>query len=149
MTALLPAAQRAFVTAVSAGPATALRELSGFTPDRLFEMIMAHYPASDGPVYDDPDFRATLRTALADGFSQGPAGYARDTVLATTPWPEALFAPGVDIQLLFGSDDTVHSPDLGATLALRLPGARRTVVDGVGGALLWARADLVFSRLLA
>ena len=47
----------------------------------------------------------------------------------------------------YGSDDTVHSPDLGATLAGRIAEATRTVVDGVGGSLLWARADVVLGAL--
>ncbi len=148
LTALLPAGPREFVRAMTMDPYAALSNLSGFTADRLFDMIMAHYPPSDAAVYDDPGFRAMLRVALADGFSQGPAGYARDTLLATTPWPAELMAPGVEVHVLFGSDDDMHSPDRCATLALRIPGLTRTVVDGVGGSLLWARAELVFSALV-
>ncbi len=147
LAALLPAASREFVRAMATDPYEALSNLSGFTADRLFDMIMTHYPPSDGAVYDDPDFRAMLRAALADGFSQGSAGYARDTLLATTPWPAELMTPGVDVHVLFGSDDTVHSPDRCATLALRIPGVTRTIVDSGAGSLLWARADLVFSAL--
>ncbi|MDF3338184.1 hypothetical protein P3H80_12170 [Mycolicibacterium septicum] len=51
----------------------------------------------------------------------------------------------------FGEQDLenhrVHSPDLGITLADRISGASRTVIDGVGGALLWAYPDLVLRRL--
>ncbi|MUL60352.1 alpha/beta hydrolase [Mycobacterium sp. CBMA293] len=146
--ALLSPMHREFVTAVADDPSAAAQQLSGYTASALFDMIMAAYPESDRAVYDDPEFRATLRTALADGFVQGSAGYARDTVIATTAWPASLLTPGIEVQVLFGSDDTVHSPDLGATLTGRIPGATRTVVDGVGGALLWARADLVISCAL-
>lgn len=149
VTALLPAAHREFVTAIAADPDGAMQDLAGYTAIALFDMIMADYPPSDGVVYDDPGFRAMLRAALTDGFAQGPSGYARDTVLATTPWPAHLLTPGTGVRLLFGSDDSVHSPDLGATLQSRIPGARRTVVSDVGGALLWARPDLVLNRLSA
>ncbi|CRZ13626.1 alpha/beta fold hydrolase [Mycolicibacterium neworleansense] len=147
VTALLTAPHRDFVTAIAADPDGAMHDLCGYTAAALFDMIMADYPASDGVVYDDPGFREMLRAALTDGFAQGPAGYARDTVLASSPWPAHLMEPGVDVDLLFGCDDAVHSPDLGITLAGRIPRARRTVVAGVGGALLWALPDLVLRRL--
>ncbi|WP_268952499.1 alpha/beta fold hydrolase [Mycolicibacterium septicum] len=147
VTALLTPPHREFVTAIAADPDGAEHDLSGYTATALFDMIMADYPVSDRVVYDDPGFRTMLRAALVDGFAQGPAGYARDTVLATSPWPTHLMEPGIGVDLFFGSDDTVHSPDLGITLADRIPGASRTVVDGVGGALLWAYPDLVLRRL--
>lgn len=145
--AQLSPAQREFVAAVAADPEGAMQDLCGYTATALFDMIMADYPASDAVVYDQPGFRAMLRAALDDGFSQGAAGYARDTVLATSPWPTHLLSPGVDVHVLFGADDTVHSPDLGATLATRIPGVTRSVIAGVGGALLWARPDVVVDRL--
>jgi pimeloyl-ACP methyl ester carboxylesterase len=145
--ALLAPAHREFVSAIAADPDGAMQDLSAYTAGALFDMIMADYPPSDRAVYDDPGFRTMLRAALADGFAQGAQGYARDTVLATSPWPVHLLTPGVEVQVLFGSDDSVHSPDRGVTLADRIEGATRTVVEDVGGALLWARADAVLSRL--
>ncbi|MGV0814466.1 alpha/beta hydrolase [Mycolicibacterium boenickei] len=145
--ALLAPAHREFVSAIAADPEAAIQDLSGYTGSALFDMIMADYPPSDRVVYDDPDFRTMLRTALADGFTQGAAGYARDTVLATSPWPVHLLSPGVETHVVFGADDTVHSPDRGATLTSRIDGATRTVVEDVGGALLWARPEVIVSRL--
>ncbi|ORA39986.1 alpha/beta fold hydrolase [Mycobacterium aquaticum] len=145
--AQLPPAHREFVAAIAADPEGAMQDLCGYTATALFDMIMADYPASDAVVYDQPGFRATLREALDDGFAQGAAGYARDTVLATSPWPAHVLSPGVDVHVLFGADDTVHSPDLGATLTARIPGATRSVIADVGGALLWARPELVVDRL--
>ncbi len=145
--AQLAPAHREFVAAIAADPEAAMQDLSGCTPTALFDMIMADYPVSDAAVYDHADFRAMLRAALDEGFAQGAAGYARDTVLATSPWPTHLLSPGVDVHVVFGADDTVHSPDLGATLAARIPGATHSVIAGVGGALLWAHPDLVIDRL--
>jgi pimeloyl-ACP methyl ester carboxylesterase len=145
--AQLPAAHREFVTAMAADPDGAMQDLSAYTATAMFDMIMADYPRSDAVIYDQPGFRALLRAALDDGFTQGPAGYARDTVLATSPWPTHLMSPGIDVHVLFGSDDTVHSPDLGAILTEWIHRATRTVVTGVGGALLWARPEVVLSRL--
>ena len=147
MTALLPEPHREFVTGIAEDPDAAMQDLSGYTAAMLFDMVMADYAASDAAVYDDPDFRAMLRTALTDGFAHGPEGYARDAVLATSPWPSHLTGTTANVSLLFGSDDRVHSPDLGATLAARIRGATRTVVPGVGGSLLWARPDVVFDAI--
>lgn len=149
MTARLPEPHREFVTGIADDPNAAMQELSGYTAAKLFDMVMADYPASDRAVYDEPGFRTMLRTALADGFAPGPAGYARDAVLATTAWPSSLLDPGVPVSLFFGGDDHVHSPDQGATLTTRIRGATRAVVTGVGGSLLWARPELVFGAIRA
>lgn len=146
-TAQLPGPHREFVTGIADGPDAAMQDLSGYTAAKLFDMMMADYPASDDAVYGEPGFRAMLRAALADGFAHGPVGYARDAVLATTAWPSDLLNPGVPVRVFFGSDDHVHSPDQGATLTTRIRGAGRTVVTGVGGSLLWARPDLVFDAV--
>jgi pimeloyl-ACP methyl ester carboxylesterase len=140
--ALLPDEHRALIDGVEADPGRALTTLSNITPDVLMDMVMRDHPLSDTPVFGDPAFRAGYALALSDGFGCGSEGYARDTVLAMTAWPEDLFPPGVPVVLLMGADDHAHSPDRGATLAARLD-ADRTVVDDVGGSLLWARADLV------
>ena len=54
------------------------------------------------------------------------------------------------VDLWYGSADTspVHSPDAGAGLAARIPNARRHVVDGAGGALLWTEAARILAPLL-
>lgn len=147
VSALLPEPHREFVTGIAEDPDAAMQELSGYTATMLFDMVMADYPASDEAVYDESGFRTMLRSALADGFAHGPAGYARDTVLATSPWPSHLMHPGVDVGVYFGSDDRVHSPDLGATLTARIPDATRAVLPGVGGSLLWARPEVVFDAV--
>jgi pimeloyl-ACP methyl ester carboxylesterase len=148
-TALLPAEYRGLVEEVTSDPDTALRTLSGFDADAMFDMLLGDHPAADAPVYGDPGFRSLLRTALRDGFSSGAAGYARDTVLAMSAWPTALFDPGVPVRILFGAQDRVHSPDLGSTLTRRIRGAQRTVIRAAGGALLWSHADLVLDEAAA
>ena len=149
ITALLPEDYRSLVAAVARDPYPALQRLATYTPGALFETVMSDYPPSDEAVYGRPEFQTQLRAALDDGFASGATGYARDTVLAMSAWPAKLFDPGVDVRILFGADDRVHSTDLGATLADRIRGAHRDVIDGVGGALLWALPDLVLARAVA
>jgi pimeloyl-ACP methyl ester carboxylesterase len=144
--AALPEGYRALLDEVAADPARALIALANATPDALVDMVLRDHPASDTPVYGDPEFRTRYVAALSDGFRRGGDGYARDTALVMTEWPERLFTVDVPVALLMGADDHVHSPDGGRTLAARL-GATLTVVDAAGGSLLWARPDLVLDAV--
>lgn len=144
--ALLPADYRAMIDDVAADPDRILAALSSTTPDELLDMVLRRYPPSDAQVYGDPAFRARYAAALSDGLRFGADGYARDTVLVMTAWPDELFTATVPVTLLMGRDDDAHSPDRGVTLARRL-GATCVGVDGVGGSLLWARPDLVLDAV--
>ncbi|GAA1410963.1 hypothetical protein AUR04nite_03480 [Glutamicibacter uratoxydans] len=59
-------------------------------------------------------------------------------------WGLDLGALNITVHLLFGARDQVHSPDHGAVLASRIPGADRQVLPEAGGALLWTHPDVVF-----
>ncbi|TFV55791.1 alpha/beta hydrolase [Mycobacterium sp. PS03-16] len=144
ITAQLPTPLRELVARVAADPAGAAALFSGFTAEGLFARIMADCPPVDRALYDDPAFRRLLRGALDDGFRWGAAGYARDTVLAMSRWPAGLFeAAQVPVTVLFGAHDRVHSPDLGRTLAGRLPTAHLEIVSEAGGSLLWSHSGRV------
>lgn len=54
----------------------------------------------------------------------------------------------VPASVLFGAKDLTHSPDHGEVLASRIPGARRTVFEDAGGALLWTHARSVLEAAL-
>ncbi|MBO0678775.1 alpha/beta hydrolase [Mycolicibacterium sp. S2-37] len=149
VTAMLPESYRAVVAAAIADPEGAQRRLTDFTAETLYDMVTTGYPRSDAAVYECAEFRAQFKAALQDAFASGAAGYARDTVIAMRPWPSDLFDPGVPVRILFGRDDSVHSPDLGAQLTSRIRGASRDVVDGVGGSLLWSHPGLVLDTALA
>ncbi|MFJ5264941.1 alpha/beta fold hydrolase [Streptomyces sp. NPDC088387] len=121
------------------------------TADALFELITGESGGRDDQVFGDPDFRDAYRHALAEGFAQGPDGYARETVLAAMRWsfdPATVLVP---VDLWYSEHDTnpFHSPDLGVTLARRIPAARRHVVSDAGAALPWTHADDILGTLLA
>jgi pimeloyl-ACP methyl ester carboxylesterase len=119
--------------------------------EMLWTLIGAYSSEIDLAVYRAPAFEAAFRKALAEGFAQGAAGYARDFVLATGTWPFAVEAIRVPVHLWYGASDTstVHSPDHGAELARRIPGAHRHLILGAGGALLWTHAEAILSALLS
>lgn len=117
----------------------------------LWELIVGSSSAHDLAVYTAPDFAPAFRRALDEGFTQGAAGYARDLVLALGRWPLDLGAIRVPVDLWYGERDAspVHSPDFGATLAERMPTARRRVLSDAGGSLLWTHAEAILTALLA
>jgi pimeloyl-ACP methyl ester carboxylesterase len=136
--------------AVEADPAGFEREITRVADaDWLWGVILATAAPVDRERYEGTGLGAAVRAALTDGFAQGAAGYARDLVTALGPWPVPAEEIAVPVHLWYGAGDTstVHSPDLGAALATRIPNVRRTVVDGEAGALLWTRARDVLTAL--
>jgi pimeloyl-ACP methyl ester carboxylesterase len=148
--ALIPQV-RGMVEAVADDPAAAEASFAGFgDPETMWKIAIEGSSAVDREVYLRPDFERAYRRAMAEAFSQGPAGYARDTVLSMGRWPFDLADVAVPVDLWYGPHDAspVHSPDLGATLARRLPSARRNVVTGAGGSLLWTHSEEILRSLL-
>ncbi len=136
--------------AVEADPAGFEREITRVADaDWLWGVILATAAPVDRQQYEGSGLGAAVRAALDDGFAQGAAGYARDLVTALGPWPVPAEEIAVPVHLWYGGQDTstVHSPDLGAALAGRIPRVRRTVLDDEGGAILWTRAREVLGAL--
>ena len=133
-----------------ADPVAAEAGFAAMTADALFGMVMDHSAEIDRKVYSEPAFAEAYREALEEAFRQGPAGYARDTLLAMAPWPFDVADIKVPVELWYGGRDTspVHSPDFGETLARRIPAARRRFDPEAGGALLWTRSRDILSSLL-
>ncbi|MFE0190215.1 alpha/beta fold hydrolase [Streptomyces sp. NPDC059008] len=111
-------------------------------------MVRAGSPDCDRAVYEEPAFAAAYQEALREAFAPGPQGYARDTVPAMGRWGIPYDATTIPVDLWYGAEDTGHSPDQGAGLALRIPGAVRHLVPGIGGAVLWTHAEAVLRTLL-
>lgn len=146
--ALLPDGPRELSELASAHPERAAAVLRGFTAEAMAEMVLAGSGAADRACYTEPEFRRVYRQALAEGFAHGGRGYVLDTLIAMRPWGLALDAVACPVHVLVGADDLGHSPDRAATLTGRIPGARREVVDGAGGALLWTHPERVLAALL-
>ena len=120
------------------------------TPDLIWSLAITGSSEVDLAVYADPAFARAYRRSLAEGFAQGPAGYALDFALAAGRWPFAPEQIGVPVELWYGGRDlsSVHSPDGGALLASRIPGAIRNRVEEGGAAVLWTHADQILSALV-
>jgi pimeloyl-ACP methyl ester carboxylesterase len=147
-TDILPVELRGLVDKITSDPAGAQEIFAGFTADAMWNMVTGNSAETDLAVYQDAVFEAAYRRALEEGFAQGPAGYARDTVLAMGRWPFNLAMINVPVDIWYGEHDSGHSPDNGAILAARIPGARRHLVPGIGGAVLWTHAQPILRSLL-
>jgi pimeloyl-ACP methyl ester carboxylesterase len=141
--AALPEHARSLAELARLRPDAARETFRGITASAMEAMVRDGALPVDRAVYDRPDFLTRYRAALEEGFARDGAGYVEDTLLAMRPWEVDLAAVEVPVTVLVGSLDTAHSPDLARTLTARIPGARRRVVAGAGGALLWSRPDLV------
>ena len=148
---MLPPEVAKLVELSTADPARAEAFFAGMNAGTLWNMILGMSGETDRALYTEPTFSAAYQRALSEAFSQGSAGYARDTVLAMRPWPFDPAAIRVPVDLWYGALDTstVHSPDHGATLARRLPSARRHLLPQEGGGVLWTRAEEILASLLA
>jgi len=138
------------VAFATSDPVSAEAFFAGMTPQLLWEMIIGMSSETDQAVYIEDRFAQTFRQAMAEGFVQGPDGYARDTLLTMSRWPFDPSAIGVPVDLWYGAQDTspVHSPDFGETLAQRIPAARHHLLPEAGGALLWTHAREILRSLL-
>ncbi|GAA0239009.1 alpha/beta hydrolase [Cryptosporangium japonicum] len=118
-------------------------------PDTMIEMVLSMSSDADRAIYTEPSFAAAYRRALTEAFVQGTDGYVTDTLLSMTRWPFDPAEIRVPVTLWYGARDTspVHSPDFGASLARRIPGAARHLLPDEGGALLWTRGCDIVSGL--
>ncbi|WP_309068302.1 alpha/beta hydrolase [Microbacterium sp.] len=146
LSALLTADVATFVQRIATDEESMRELLSSFTAESMMDFVFSGAAASDAEVFGEDDFRRLYRTALEEGFVQGGAGYAQDTIIASTPWRIPERSVG-DVRIWFGADDSSHSPDLGDRLAQRYSAARR-VVPGVGGALAWTHTAEILDDLL-
>ncbi|RDI16883.1 pimeloyl-ACP methyl ester carboxylesterase [Rhodococcus sp. AG1013] len=144
----LPEPLRDLVELTASDPDAAERLFATFDADAMWQMVIDSSPASDLAVYRDPTFEASYRSSMREAFAPGPAGYARDTVLAMGSWPIDLTTIRVPVDIWYGDQDTSHSPDHGESLAARIPGAVRHLVPGIGGAVLWTHAEPILRTLL-
>lgn len=146
--AMLPPEATQLADLAASDPDGAAKILGGFSAEAMEEMVMGGSHPADAEFYRSEPFHTRYRAALAEGFGNGGAGYVADTLIAMRPWNIDLAAIDCPVQILFGAQDLTHSPDHGETLASRIPGASREVLEDAGGALLWTHAERVLGAAL-
>lgn len=146
--ARLPRPARELAELVRSDPPRAARLLSALDPAGMEAMVLEGADPEDRAAYTDPQFLATYRKALVEGFSNQATGYVRDTIIAMSRWDIAWSSIAGPVDVYFGERDHVHSPDHGALLATRIPRATRHLIPEAGASLLWTHADLVLRAAL-
>lgn len=148
--ALLSEQISGFVQYAENDPAGLEREIAGSaSAEWLWQMIETMSGNKDREIYARDDFAPAYREALAQGFRQGAAGYARDTVLASAAWPFRVEDINCPVYLWYGLEDMspVHSPDHGAILASRITGTKLMQIEGHGSAILWTHATEILTAI--
>src|SRR5262249_20959200 len=137
------------VELAAADPSAVEAMFRSWTPASLLAMLPGS-PEVDLAVYREPAFAAAFAAACEEGFVRGSDGFARDAVLAMQRWPFDPAAIRVPAQLWYGRLDSspLHSLDHGASLADRIPGAARTIVESGGGSILWTHGAEILAALL-
>lgn len=138
------------IAAIERDPAGFARDLaSRADAEGMWQLVIGMSSEHDRAVYQRDGFSRPFRQALEEGFAQGADGYARDLVNALGPWPVPPEEITIPVDLWYGAHDAspVHSPDLGVTLAARLPAAWRRLESGEGGSILWTRSHDILARL--
>ncbi|MBY0443147.1 MAG: alpha/beta hydrolase [Mycobacteriaceae bacterium] len=142
---------KAMVDAVAADPATAEASFAAFgSVQMLWNLIITNSSAMDCRVYTDPVFEQAFRCAMEEAFRQGPAGYARDTMLTMSRWgfDPAHITAAVDFWCGRYAASPGHSPDHGQSLSAMIPSARRHLLADAGGSLLWTHTEAILRTLL-
>lgn len=145
--AMLPADATKLPDLAHQDPQAAVEVLQSFTPEAMEAMVFGNAHDSDRAFYARDSFLSLYRHSLGEGFANGGQGYIRDTLIAMRQWNLALHAVDVPVTIMFGANDTGHSPDHGHMLAGRIPGACRRVIPNAGGALLWTHPKLVLDAI--
>lgn len=140
---LLPQAGRAFAETIANDPAAGEDILRSFGPEQMERFVLSAASQSDQRVYRQGWFQEMYRASLREGFARQGDAYVCDTFLASRKWPLDLRSVQCRVDVMMGAEDNAHSPDQGLALSERLPQARRQLVPGIGGALLWDRPELV------
>ena len=133
---------------VTADPVAATELLSEFNQDGMEQMVVGSASDVDRRFYTSPAFLDMYRRSLQEGFANAGVGYVRDTFLAMSRWDLPLTDIQCQVRVLVGADDTAHSPDRGENLTSRIPTAKRELIAGTGGALLWTHGELVLRHAL-
>ena len=146
---LLPTGLAEIVDQAAADPESARAFFAGLDPSSMFALVLGSVSEVDAPVYGDDAFRAHFRRVLNDAFARGSDGYASDTLIAMRPWGLPLDSIRVPVEVWHGELDGGHSPDLGASLARRIPTAVHRIFPGAGGSLLWAQPEPILAAALS
>jgi pimeloyl-ACP methyl ester carboxylesterase len=102
----------------------------------LFSMF-PELGSADQQVLESEDGRQMLQRVMTEAFRQGARGPAHDYTLEARPWGIPLDQIQVPVEIWYGDDDRLVSPEQGRILANAIPDASLRGVPGDGHLLLY------------
>ena len=118
-------------------------------PARAVELVTSHWSELDREIGADLDLGDVLTATYAEAV-RNPAGFARDSVVAFSPWGFDAAEVPHRTTVWAGEHDVwrFHAPDRGRALPDRLPDGELVSCPNDGATLLWNRATEILSWLV-
>jgi pimeloyl-ACP methyl ester carboxylesterase len=117
-------------------------------PTVAVQLVTSHWSELDRQIGTRLDLGDILTTAYAEAV-RNPDGFARDSIVAISPWGFDAAEVTVRTTVWAGEHDVwrFHAPDRGRSLPERLPNGELVSCPNDGATLLWNRATEILSWL--
>jgi pimeloyl-ACP methyl ester carboxylesterase len=118
-------------------------------PERFYERMLSGNSDADRALLSRPEMKATLMRNYLEATRAGVRGFARESVIVSSPWgfrPEDITTP---VYLWHGEDDANVSLSAARHLAQLIPNCQATFLPGEGHWLILSHWEEILSELLA
>lgn len=118
-------------------------------PERFFRRMLSGNSADDRVLLSRPEMKAMMMRNYLEATSAGMRGFARESIIVSSPWG---FSPAditVPVYLWHGEDDANVSLSAARHLADTIPNCQATFIPGGGHWLILGRWEEILAELLA
>ena len=118
-------------------------------PERFYERMLSGNSDADRTLLSRPEMRALLLRNYLEATRAGMRGFARESIIVSSPWS---FSPAditVPVYLWHGEDDANVSLSAARHLAKTIPNCQARFLPGEGHWLILSRWEEILSELLA
>ncbi len=98
------------------------------SPEKFMDVLVKNVAPPDQALFKDAEFREAVIRDLREGFRQGSAGHATDSVVASQPWGFRLREISVPVFVWHGEEDVLVTTAMAEYLAREIPRCTLRVV---------------------
>jgi pimeloyl-ACP methyl ester carboxylesterase len=98
------------------------------SPEKFMDAIVKNVAPPDQTLFKDAEFREAVIRDVREGFRQGSAGHATDSVVASRPWGFRLREISVPVFVWHGEEDVLVTTAMAEHLAREIPRCTLRVV---------------------
>jgi pimeloyl-ACP methyl ester carboxylesterase len=91
------------------------------SPEKFMDALVKNVAPPDQALFKDAEFREAVIRDLREGFRQGSAGHATDSVVASQPWGFRLREISVPVFVWHGEEDVLVTTAMAEYLAREIP----------------------------